>query len=279
MRRTQPLLRRTAFTLAEALVAVGIIIVLVSFLVAGLTQARESSRRAVCANNLRQVMSAISVYASANDKQLPMLPDWSRSQHWLCDIGRDQRDALLTAGLQRDSFYCPSGDLQNANEQWNFGSRDGVTSQGPNYTVTGYFWMMYRVRRAGTNSPVWIRDENPSTMKIKWPAVWLESLTQTVGKDSTQQQFPVTPGSTVLVSDLTMSVNTNGNDVFTGIGAGQSKDAPLASRSNHLKTRDRTKASGGNILFLDGHVEWRDFSGMTKINHSDVPSPGHDEWF
>jgi prepilin-type processing-associated H-X9-DG protein len=276
MQRSQLRRRRTAFTLAEALVVVGIIILLVSFLVAGLTQARESSRRAVCGNNLRQVMSAISVYASANDKQLPMLPDWSRNQHWLCDIGREQRNALLSAGLQRDSFYCPSGDLQNANEQWDFGG-PGLTSQGPIYTVTGYFWMMYRVRRAGTNSPVWIRDE--TTMKIKSPAVWLESLTQTVGKDSTQQSFPVTPGSTVLVSDLTMSVNTNGNDVFTGIGAGSSRDAPLASRSNHLKTRDRTKASGGNILFLDGHVEWRDFSGMTKINHSDVPSPGHDEWF
>jgi len=277
MQRSQLRRRRTAFTLAEALVVVGIIILLVSFLVAGLTQARESSRRAVCANNLRQVMSAISVYASANDKQLPMLPDWSRSQHWLCDIGRDQRDALLAAGLQRDSFYCPSGDLQNAEEQWNFGSPGGRPTSGVNYTVTGYFWMMYRVRKLGNQSPVWMRDE--TTMQIKWPAVWLESLTQTVGKDSTQKQFPVTPGSTVLVSDLTMSVNTNGNDVFTGIGAGSSKDAPLASRSNHLKTRDRTKASGGNILFLDGRVEWRDFSGMTKINHSDVPSPGHDEWF
>jgi type II secretory pathway pseudopilin PulG len=124
MRRTRSRHAPYAFTLVEALVVVGIIIVLVSFLFVGLSKAKDSSRRAICGNNLRQIMSAISVYASANDKLLPVLPDWSGSQHWLCDIGRDQRDALLAAGLQRDSFYCPSGDLQNAENQWNYGRRD-----------------------------------------------------------------------------------------------------------------------------------------------------------
>ena len=175
MRRTRSRHARSAFTLAEVLVAVGIILVLVSFLFVGLSKARDSSPRAICANNLRQIMSAISVYASANDKQLPVLPDWAASQHWLCDIGRDQRDALLAAGLQRDSFYCPSGDLQNSDDQWNYGSRGGVTSQGPVYTVTGYFWTMYRVRQyPPTKPPTWTRDDQ--TMKIQYPALWLDSF-------------------------------------------------------------------------------------------------------
>jgi prepilin-type processing-associated H-X9-DG protein len=278
MRRTCSRHARSAFTLVEVLVVVGIIIVLVSFLFVGLSKAKDSSRRAICGNNLRQIMSAISVYASANDKLLPVLPDWSGSQHWLCDIGRDQRDALLAAGLQRDSFYCPSGDLQNAENQWNYGSRGGVTSQGPIYTVTGYFWMMYRVRKYPPSNPAtWTRDD--LTMQIKYPALWLESLNQRTGKDYTKSVYPISPGSTVLVSDLTMSWNSNGKNVFTGISAGSSGDAPLATRSNHLRLNDPSKAQGGNILLLDGHVEWRDAADMHIVNHSAVPSPGHDEWF
>ena len=280
MRRTQPRCRRNAFTLAEALVVVGIIFVLVSFLYAGLSKVKDSSQRAACANNLREIMSAISVYASANDKRLPVLPDWAASQHWLCDIGRDQRDALLTAGLKRDSFYCPSGDLQNADDQWDYGSgRYGATAQGPNYMVTGYYWMMYRVKKVFLDKkpPMWMRDDK--TMTIQLPAVWLESLTQPVGKDSNGATATIVPGSTVLVSDMTMSWNSSGKEIFTGISAGSSKDAPLASRSNHLRSSDPTKALGGNVLFLDGHVEWRDAGEMHIVNHSSVPSPGHDEWF
>jgi len=278
MRRTRSRHARSAFTLVEVLVVVGIIIVLVSFLFVGLSKAKDSSRRAICGNNLRQIMSAISVYASANDKLLPVLPDWAASQHWLCDIGRDQRDALLAAGLQRDSFYCPSGDLQNADNQWDYGSRGGVTAQGPIYTVTGYFWTMYRVRKyPPTKPPTWTRDS--TTMQIQLPAVWLESLTQTIGKDSKGATATIVPGSTVLVSDLTMSWDSNGKNVFTGISAGSSGDAPLATRSNHLRLSDPSKAQGGNILFLDGHVEWRDAADMHIVNHSAVPAPGHDEWF
>lgn len=43
-------------------------------------------------------------------------------------------------------------------------------------------------------------------------------------------------------------------------------------RSNHLKRGN--VGVGGNILFLDGHVEWRDISAM-KVRLT----PGHDEWF
>jgi prepilin-type processing-associated H-X9-DG protein len=58
------------------------------------------------------------------------------------------------------------------------------------------------------------------------------------------------PEQTELGFDTTACVN-NDYTAITGL---------LADPGNHLRGK---KPLGGNILFVDGHVQWRDFSGMT----------------
>jgi type II secretory pathway pseudopilin PulG len=260
MRRTQPYLRRTAFTLAEALVVVGIIFVLVSFLFIGLSKMRDSSRRAVCANNLRQVGVALTAYASSNDKQLPVCPGPASSMHWLNDISFATRDALMAAGLPRDSFYCPSGDMQNDDKLWWWPTG---RPQDARYCVTGYFWLMYRADPYGnpyrfSQSPGEQPPQPPPPRTWKWLASMNDRDTD--------------PTRTVLVADSTMSYNGN----FAGIPPSGS---PLPGRSNHLQQKSPTKAWGGNTLYLDNHVEWRDLAEMQIMRHPSLPAPGHDEWF
>ena len=70
----------TAFTLIELLVVVAIIAVLAAILLPALQNAKETSRRAVCMNNLRQLGIAMISYASDNNSFLPT-PDMPAHNH------------------------------------------------------------------------------------------------------------------------------------------------------------------------------------------------------
>jgi|GEM_PF-4924800 len=64
---------RCAFTLIELLVAVVIIALLIALLLPQLSRAREQSRRTKCATNLRSVVMAARMYATAWDNVFPGL--------------------------------------------------------------------------------------------------------------------------------------------------------------------------------------------------------------
>jgi prepilin-type N-terminal cleavage/methylation domain-containing protein/prepilin-type processing-associated H-X9-DG protein len=64
-------MRRSAFTLIELLIVIGIIAVILSLLLATLHSARESARRTACLGNLRQIGHAIVMYVNDNKGQFP----------------------------------------------------------------------------------------------------------------------------------------------------------------------------------------------------------------
>ena len=86
------------------------------------------------------------------------------------------------------------------------------------------------------------------------------------GKGSNQAIQAARLGAdTELVTDANLSLGSPPR--FAGIDRGWP-----SHRSNHLKRGNQ--GVGGNILFLDGHVAWRDITEM-KVRFQ----PGHDEWF
>lgn len=235
-------MRRRGFTLVELLVVVGIIGILIALLLPALNQAREQARRTQCAAGLHNLGIAFNVYANENKRKLPMHA--GPGNNWFWDIPFGTRDAIIRAGATRDNFYCPSGDLQNDDALWEFNG----------WTVSGYFWMMQRIGGGGLG--------NPAFFILGYPV----SAPDEMKRLRRRIDAPMA-SETELVADANLSVGAPPNRRFSGVYGGWP-----GHRSNHIKQGWR--GVGGNVLFLDGHVEWRDITAM-KLRFS----PGHDEWF
>jgi len=162
------------------------------------------------------------------------LPYHRGAGYWLWDIPFETRDVIVRSGDQRHLLYCPNNDWQDVDTLWNW--------QG-GYCVSGYFWMFKR--RDGTY-PQLING-----------AGYLDRIW---GDRAMRRR----PAEAELAADATLDQNGN----FAGINGGWG----LPHHTSHL--RNNNKPAGGNVLFLDGHCEWRDFVYM-KVRVTGSP----EQWF
>jgi prepilin-type N-terminal cleavage/methylation domain-containing protein/prepilin-type processing-associated H-X9-DG protein len=225
------------FTLVELLVVIGIIALLVSILLPALQSANEQAKKVKCASNLRNIGQSIHMYASDNKGKLPQHP--GNPVYWLWDLPNRTRDAMLKSGNQRDTLYCPSNERQNADALWNYG---GINPNG--YTVTGYYFM---IRRPSGGPPALVAFGSNPQLRMSY----LETIT-----DKQRDANRTSPADIELAADATLSTTVN---IKTANFAAVQGGWPEPHWSNHLKN---VKATGGNILFLDGHVKWRNLSEM-----------------
>jgi len=112
-----------------------------------------------------------------------------------------------------------------------------TTNRGSQFRVTSYFWMMDTVNG---------RSYHPEGTPKK---EWVKTLTH---KQAT---------STELVTDATLSSTSDPKTAtFTEVHGGSWSRWQIPDRTNHLRYGGRP--AGANIVFLDGHNEWRQFSEM-----------------
>lgn len=93
-------MNKRAFTLIELLVVISIIAILMGIMMPALTKAREIARRTICANNLRNVWTAVNLYAN----------DWNGKvsiRHWRNDSPPRTNNQLNRLWYARYHTYLP----------------------------------------------------------------------------------------------------------------------------------------------------------------------------
>lgn len=256
---TMPMNKKTlvgAFTLIELLVVIAIIALLMAILIPTLQRAREQSRRIVCSNNLKQISISLHMYGNENDGRLPL----NVGGYWLWDIAYSTSDYIIRTGGSKNTFYCPADPTKKSNMAivWQYtqdppftATSNSVlepeTNRDSYYRVTGYFWMM-DTKIGRTFHPEGIPKKD-----------WIKNL------NATQ------PATTELITDATLSTGPDPKTAsFVEVRGGLYARWQLFDRTNHLTRGD--KPDGGNIAFLDGHLEWRRFADMqARVILTNIP--------
>lgn len=245
--------KKRGFTLIELLVVIAIIALLLSILLPALRAVREQGRRAVCAQNEKNTGLGLFLYANDYDGKLPM----NEVDRWLFDVSYWTTDIILRTGaFDRHIFYCPSWKQRDNIIFWRYGE-DLPLGTSENYAqpepkrdsdrkyahrIMGYFWFIDTV--SGRANPPMSPD---NTAKKEW----VRSVVDTKSA----------PAKVELIADVTASNRGDRNTAdFTRASGGCYTRWQLYDRTNHLKAG--SKPTGGNILFVDGHVEWRHFKDM-----------------
>lgn len=234
-----------AFTLVEVLLVVTIIALLISLLLPSMEQARENSRRAVCASNLSSIQHGVSAYATANQGRIfivrgrqvqnafdPLGNNVHAARGWDSDI--DWIDAMATVGLAGSTKEDVGGGYihRKPAEFWNCPSRafKSQWERGFPQLVIGYQYFGGIDRWTNPFAPGGLLARSPLSVRSR--------------------------GDWTLAADAAMKI-----DGVWGGGRATAYAGLPAHRQSGVEY-----PAGGNQLAFDGSVQWVAFEKLIFIH-------------
>jgi len=235
-------MKRSAFTLIELLVVIAIIAILAAMLLPALAKSKEKAKITQCKNNEHQLSLATMMYANDNQEKLP---DCQNLGLWVWDMSAYVITNLQQIAVRQDIFYCPNEYYLYNSASPNAWQAFTQSSTPPYpYIVTGYIWL-FPNSRADAAIPAFSAVTKLTTPRAGYGV----STTETI-------------------ADASIFLNSlGGGRRYSGISAA----GGTTVRTAHL---DGSIPSGGNITFLDGHIEWRKFLQMTNVVNQSGGDPG-----
>ncbi|HUD45421.1 MAG TPA: prepilin-type N-terminal cleavage/methylation domain-containing protein [Candidatus Baltobacteraceae bacterium] len=245
---------RVAFTLIELLVVIAIIAILAAMLLPALASAKERSKRVSCMSQLRQINLALQMYAGENKDYLPYVPllNGGDAGYWAWDVPGTAAQSMLANGATWQIFYCPdlASRFSASNEfaLWNWGGGPTPIDNG-SFSVSQYaFTLQGSSGYTDSSDPLDGCITNVNDKLEADPPTWkLDVLTIPFGAIS----------SRVLAADPVIKITTGSTTTWTDIEGSY----PIHHTTAHM---NGAVPAGGNLTFLDGHAEWRNFRYMVQ---------------
>jgi prepilin-type N-terminal cleavage/methylation domain-containing protein/prepilin-type processing-associated H-X9-DG protein len=212
-------------TRAFTLVELLVVIGIIALLVAILLPALQKAKVAAVNTQCRANLRSIgqALTIYANDnKGKYPIHDVANPGGWLWDLPKVDCNLLIKGGSNRNVLYCPRYPEQNVDGLWNF---------NPTFAVLGYALLIRRI--GGYYVPLVDKNYQETTIP---------------------HLDPVTRSKSGADIELALDAVISQNGRFDAHGGWM-----YPHLTSHL---DRGRPEGGNILYMDGHVDWRPFGSM-----------------
>jgi len=228
-----------AFALVELLVVIGVILVLAGLLLPSIGTIREMAIRTSCMSQMRQMGMSLTAFATDNEGQLPRATaDWNEpymTRHmWLANPSLTRMIQPYCDNMR--IFTCPSYRMSTTIDQ----ESDSSGACG---------WMTYSYF-AGRQYPSFVAGKSVPT-RASQASSWV------IMQDNlfAWTQFNSSSWNHPRIGNLT---------------SGTAADSPGFS---NYSNNNFSASCGANLLWGDGHVEWKKISSLTLF------SPFINNWY